>query len=200
MPLTPRQQDRARFDGGKALGNKKRQYAQMATTLRGLIDSADRDNDQVGILNPAEIERLRQALPVIDRVVANFARDNAAAKRIKADYDARCKAISSALHDLVHDKIADTIALFAVAHPRDNATLNDLRIEVNAAGYRAWQMDQMLRDAVSELTYRMAGQDSPANVQCAAIAPQLATARETHSTLIAHVRAAAVARRLQETA
>jgi len=200
MPLTPWQQDRARFDGGKTLGNKKRQYAQMATTLRGLIEAADRDSDQAGLLNPAEIERLRQALPVIDRVVANFARDTTAAKRIKADYDARCNAISRALHDLVHDKIADTIALFAVAHPRDSHTLNALRTDVTASGWRAWQMDQMLRDAVSELTYRMAGQDAPANVQCAALAPQMATARETHSTLIAHVRAAAVARRLQEAA
>lgn len=199
MALTPQQQDRARFDGGRDLANRKRQYAQLATTLRGLIEAAaEGRSEQAGGLTHAEIDRLRQALPLIERVVASFAKDAGAAKRIKADYDARCKAASLALNDLVQDKIADSIALHAIALPRDAAALTDLREEV-AKSPRSWQwrLDQMLRDAVSELTYRMVRQDAPAAAQCAALAPQIVDARETHAELIARVKACAVANRLQ---
>lgn len=198
MALTPWQQDRARLDGSKVLANKKRQYAQLATTLRGLIEAADGRSEQAGVLTPAEIDRLRQALPLIERVVASYARDAIAAKRVKADYDARCKAASLALHGLVQDKIADTIALHEIALPRDTETLKDLREEV-AKSPRSWQwrLDQMLRDAVSELTYRMVRQEAVPAAQCAALAPQLADARETHAELIARIKACAVADRLQ---
>lgn len=199
MALTPWQQDRARFDAGKDLANKKRQYAQLATTLRGLIESAANGrSEQAGVLTPTELDRLRAALPLIERVVASFERDTKAAKRVKADYDARCQATSQALHGLVQDKIADTIALYAVALPRDHAALNDLRAEIaHSPRSWTWRIDQMLRDAVSELTYRMVRQEASPAAQCAALAPQLDAARETHAELIARVKACAVADRLQ---
>lgn len=202
MALTPWQQDRARYDGGKDLANKKRQYAQLATTLRGLIESADNGrSEQAGVLTHTEINRLRQALPLIERVVAEFARDAGAAKRVKADYDARCKSAGQALHGLVQDKISDTIALYVTALPRDIAALDELRAEI-AQSPRSWtwRLDQMLRDAVSELTYRMVRQEASPSAQCAALAPQLDAARETHAELIARVKACAVADRLQRAA
>lgn len=197
--LTEYEKSSARHDGGKALSNRKRHLAQIKSALLTLGVEAAAGMNHLSGLSAKEIATLREAAQIVGRIEAGFAKDAKKAKDIKAAYDSAIKAASQALRALVRDPIGDVIALHAIANPGDRSELTELAIAATNNG-RAWQwrIDQMLRDAVSELAYQIVRAGTPPSVYCAAL--DLDTAKAKHASLIAQVKACAVAQKLQATA
>lgn len=202
MSLTPWQQDAARYNGGKALANRKRHLAQVKSALLTLCEEIDAGrNSQTGVLSVKELSTLRMAAHLVARIEASYAKDAAEAKRIQADYEARVKLASRCARALLGDLIADTVALYAIALPSEAAELNDLR--ANTARQPAswqWRIDEMGREAVAKIAYRIVRQDVPPAAWCAALEPEMAAMKDRHADLIAQVKACAVAQRLEATA
>ena len=197
--LTEYQKVSARHDGGKALGNRKRHLAQIKSALLTIGVEADAGMNHLTGLSAKEVSTLREAAQIVARIEAMFDKDAKAAKKIKADYDSAIKAASQALRALVRDPIGDTIALHSIANPRDQESLSDLLTAATNHG-RAWQwrIDQMQRDAIAELSHQIVRAGTPASVYCAAL--DLQDAKDRHASLIAQVKACAVAQKLQAAA
>lgn len=199
MALTPRQQQSAKFDGGKALANRKRHLAQVKSALITLCAEIEAGNNPAG-LTPTETATLRTAARLVAGIEATYAKDAGEAKRIKADYEARLKLATRTVQALVRDRIADTIALYAIALPRDGAALEDLgRETARKPASWAWRIDDLLREAVAKLAWRIVNQSkTPPAAWCAAL--DLQAEKDRHAGLIAQVKACAVAQRLEATA
>jgi hypothetical protein len=198
--LTEYEKSAARHDGGKALGNRKRHLAQIKSALLTLCGEADAGMNHLAGFNAKEITTLREAAHVVARIEAAYEKDAKAAKTIKAGYDTAIKAASQALRGLVHDPIGDVIALLAIANPRnEHAAIKDILDGANdTRGAWQWRLDQMQRDAVSELAYQIAWSGQQPSVYCAAL--DLQSAKDRHASVIAQVKAIAVAQKLQATA
>jgi hypothetical protein len=154
--LTESEKFHARYDGGKALGNRKRHLAQIKSALLTLGVEAAAGMQHLSGICAKDIATLREAAQIVGRIEAGFAKDVKKAKDIKAAYDSAIKAASQALRDLVRDPIGDPIALHAIANPRDQEALSDLLTAATNNG-RAWQwsIEQMKRDAIAELSYQI---------------------------------------------
>lgn len=189
----------ARHDGGKALGNRKRHLAQIKSALLTLGVEADAGMNHLAGLSAQDIATLREAAQIVGRIEAGFAKDAKKAKDIKAAYDSAIKAASQALRALVRDPIGDPIALHAIANPGDRSELTELVIAATNNG-RAWQwrIDQMQRDAITELACQIVRAGTPPSVYCAAL--DLDAAKTKHASLIAQIKAFAIAHKLQEAA
>lgn len=197
--LTDYEKITARHDGGKALGNRKRHLAQIKSALLTLCVEADAGMKHLNGLSAKEVATLREAAVLVGRIEATYDKDAKAAKKIKAAYDSAIKAASQALRALVRDPIGDAIALKAIAHPRDQEALSNLLTSINHNGrYWHYPIETMQRDAIAELSYQIVKSGTPPNAYCAAL--DLEDAKDRHASLIAQVKACAVAQKLQAAA
>ena len=200
--LTDIQKSSARHDGGKTLANKKRHLAQTRSALLSVVKNIEGGYaaPQINAARPSkkDLDILRAAAGVLAGIEASYARDAAEAKRIQSQYETDLKAATLALHGLITDKIADTIALYAVALPRETPALRELREDLQRPGsYWSLQLDFMRREAVGQLAYHLVTrQGGNPQSYCAALAPQLVEARVQHAELIAQVKAHAVAQKI----
>lgn len=193
--LTESEKFHARHDSGKALGNRKRHLAQIKSALLKLGVESDAGMNQLSGLSAKEVETLLDAAQIVGRIEAAYAKDIQAAKTIKAAYDAAIKAAIQALRALVRDPIGDVIALHAMANPRDQETLSDLLTAATNHGRQwQWRIEQMQRDAIAELSYQIVRAGTLPSVYCAAL--DLQSAKDRHASLIAQVKACAVAQKL----
>lgn len=203
--LATHQKSSARYDGGKHLANRKRHLAQTRSAVLSLaleIEKGTNTEQLAGCAGIKDVATLRAAAAILGRIEASYGKDAAEAKRIKDAHDARYKAAGKALHALLKDKIADVIALYAVAQPRDTyGYLNDLRSYLQrSTNHWLYHLETMQRDAIAELCYAATRQEWTPQAYCAALAPQLDEARILHAGLIAEVKAHAVAQRLEAAA
>lgn len=200
MPLTLWQQDNARYNGGKELSNRKRHLAQVKSALISLCTEIEAGTNPAG-LTATEVSALRTAARLVAGIETAYAKDAAEAKRIQADYEARLKLASRVARGLLSDLISDTVALYAIALPRDlDGAVKNLREVANGHGGRgawAWRIEEMARDAVAEIAYRIVRQDLPPAAWCAALEPEMAAMKNRHADLIAQVKACAVAQKLE---
>jgi len=197
--LTDYEKSSSRLDGGKALGNRKRHLAQIKSALLTVCVEADAGRNRLSELSAKDVATLRKAAQIVARIESAYDKDAKAAKKIKAAYDSAIKAASQALRALVRDPIGDPIALHAIANPGDRSELTELAIAATNNG-RAWQwrIDQMQRDAITELAYQIVRAGTPPSVYCAAL--DLDAAKNKHASLIAQIKASAIAHKLQEAA
>jgi hypothetical protein len=200
--LTDIQKSSARHDGGKTLANKKRHLAQTRSALLSVVKAIQGEYTTQQLVDaqvtPKDLDTLRAAAGVLACIEDSYARDAEAARRIQAQYEADLKAATLALHSLITDKIADTIALYAVALPRETPALRELREDLQRPGsYWSMKLDFMQREAIGQLAYHLVTrQGGNPQSYCAALAPQLADARVQHAELIARVKAHAVAQKI----
>lgn len=199
MSLTDYEKITARHDGGKSLGNRKRHLAQIKSAMLTLCVEADAGVNHMTGLSAQDIATLRDAAQIVARIEATYDKDAKAAKKIKAAYDSAIKAAAQALRAVVRDQIADTVALYAIAVPHDTDTFDRLLTAVSGnARQWHWRIDQMQRDAVAELAYQMVRSSTLPSAYCSAL--DLQGAKDRHASLIAQVKACAVAQKLQATA
>ena len=83
---------------------------------------------------------------------------------------------------------------------RDRSELADLLTAATNNGRQwQWRIEQMQRDAVAELAYQIVRAGKPPTVYCAALDMQ-GGAKDRHASLIAQIKACAVAQKLQASA
>lgn len=199
MSLTDYEKFNARYDGGKALGNRKRHLAQIKSALLTLGVEAAAGMNHLSGLSAKDIATLRKAAQIVARIESAYDKDAKAAKKIKAAYDSAIKAASQALRALVRDPIGDAIALKAIADPHDQEALSNLLTSINHNGrYWHYPIETMQRDAIVELSYQIVRSGTPPSVYCAAL--DLDAAKNKHASLIAQIKASAIAHKLQEAA
>lgn len=199
--LTNQQQSAARYDGGKAIANRKRHLAQVKSALISLCAEIEAGTNPAA-LTTTEVAALRTAARLVAGIETAYAKDASEAKRIQTEYEARVKLAASTVRALVHDRIADTIALYAIAFPSqsDRRALDDLGADTaRSPASWTWRVDDLLRAAVSELSWRIVHKGGvPPAAWCAAL--DLRAERDRHAALIARIKACVVADRIQEAA
>lgn len=194
MALTPWQQDRARFDGGKDLANRKSTLARVAGSLDKLINDACAED--LADLSPKDVEILRQANGIVRKVVQAMTRDVAHAKRIQAEWESRHKLATKALLTLPHEAPADVIALAALS---GNLKPSYLLRDCVEWGWQSTLRDLQL-EAIRTLAHRCANQTTPPHQWVQALAAEIPAAKARNNDLIAQVIALAVANTLQRAA
>lgn len=197
--LTESEKFHARHDGGKALGNRKRHLAQIKSALLTLGVEADAGVQHLAGISAKDIATLRDAAQIVARIEAAYAKDAKSAKDIKAAFDAAIKAASQALRGLVRDPIGDVIALHVIANTGYQDSLSELLTAATNNGRQwQWHIEQMQRDAIADLTYQIVRAGTPPTAYCAAL--DLQGAKDRHASLIAKIKACAVAQKLQASA
>jgi len=194
--LTSHQQYSARYDGGQAIANRKRHLAQVKSALISLCAEIEAGTNPAG-LTATEVAALRTAARLVAGIETAYAKDASEAKRIQTEHEARVHQATRTVHTLVRDRIADTIALYAIAFPTERRALDDLGTDTaKTPASWSWRIDQLLRDAVSELAWRIVHKGTvPPAVWCAAL--DLHAERDRHAALIAQIKGHAVANRMQ---
>lgn len=191
--LTDYEKSSARHNGGKHLANRKSHLARVKTALADISDRAGTMGALVDQLSRKELTTLREASCIVARLERLVERDLVAARKIKATHDNAVGAAGIALRGLVKDKIADSIALFALAFPESVSAQADLaRAVATTPASWEWRVEQILRDAVTELTHRIVNKPASPTSYCAALAGEMTAARERHADLISKIKAAAV--------
>jgi len=191
--LTDYEKRSARHDGGKHLANRKSHLARVKTALADISDRAGTMGALVGQLTTKELETLRAASCIVQRLERLVEKDLIAARKIKSTHDNAEKAAGIAFRKLVVDKIADSIALFALAFPESVSNPADLaRAVATTPASWEWRIEQLQREAITQLAYLIASQSASPASYCATLADEMPAARERHAGLISQIKAAAV--------
>lgn len=198
MSLTESEKFHSRYDGGKALGNKKRHLAQIKSALLKLCVEAENGVETLGGFGERDLTTLRDAARLVGRLEADYAKDAQAAQRIKTEFDAAIKAASQALRAMVRDPIGDVIALHVIANPRDLTSINELTIATKSAPGWLYGLEQLQRQAIADLSHQIVRSGQPPSIYCAAL--DLDSVKNHHAGLIAQIKAHAVAQKLKAAA
>lgn len=198
--LSDIQKRTARYSGGKEIANRKAHLARTKTALLEISNGAGNLGNLIEGLSTAEREALRTAVFIVASLEATLARDVAEAKRIKATWDARHTAAMKALHTLPQARIEDQIALAELARELD--TYQAQRLLRTARKYRDpnYVLQDMVRDAIASLAHQAANEADQPAAWCSALRADMPAAAAKHTDLIAHIKAIAVEKRIQETA